>query len=148
MLHFARLVDWPGWPRPNEPDQPFEIGLVGRDPFREQLEATIGASRVQGRPIRIRRAPTVAGLEGLPQILFVGDSDPEQVRRALWAVKGHPVLTVGEAGEFATAGGIIGFRVTPDGRVAFDVNVAAAERSGLKVSSQLLRVARVVETTP
>jgi hypothetical protein len=58
---------------------------------------------------------------------------------------GMPVLTVGEASEFAQAGGIVGFRVTPDGRVAFDVNVEQAERSGLKLSSQLLRVARVVK---
>jgi hypothetical protein len=148
MLHFAKLVAWPGWPKPSEPDQPFEIALVGRDPFGEQLEATIGASLVQGRPIRIRRAPTVARLEGQPQILFIGDADPEQVRRALRAVKGQPVLTVSEANDFARAGGVVGFRVTSDGRVAFDVNVAEAERSGLKVSSQLLRVARVVETTP
>ena len=43
---------------------------------------------------------------------------------------------------------MIGFRLTPDGRVTFDVNLASAERSGLRISSQLLRVARVVEAQP
>jgi hypothetical protein len=148
MLHFAKLVAWPGWPKPDEPDHPFEIAVVGRDPFGEQLEATIGTSLVQGRPIRIRRAATVAALERLPQILFVGESELAEARRALNAVKGRPVLTVGEASEFAKTGGVVGFRVTPEGRVAFDVNVEQAERSGLKLSSQLLRVARVVETKP
>jgi uncharacterized protein DUF4154 len=148
MLHFAKLVSWPGWPRPAEQDQAFEIAVVGRDPFGEQLEATIGTSLVQGRPIRIRRALTVEELDRMPQILFLGNSDLEQARRALKAVKGLPVLTVGEAKDFANAGGVVGFRVTAEGRVAFDVNVQQAERSGLKVSSQLLRVARVVETKP
>jgi hypothetical protein len=148
MLHFARLVAWPDWPKPNESSGAFEIVVVGRDPFGEQLEATIGANQVQGRPIRIRRAATVEGLERLPQILFVGGGELEQARRTLKAVRGRPVLTVGEASGFAKAGGVVGFRITPDGRVAFDVNVEQAERSGLKLSSQLLRVARVVEAKP
>jgi hypothetical protein len=148
MLHFARLVSWPGWPRPDQPDHPFEIAVVGRDPFGDQLEATIGASLVQGRPIRIRRVSTVEALERPPQILFVGESGPERVRLALKSVKGRPVLTVGEAIDFAKAGGVVGFRLTPEGRVAFDVNVAQAEEAGLKLSSQLLRVARVVEAKP
>jgi hypothetical protein len=148
LLHFAKLVAWPGWPNPSEPDQAFEIAVVGHDPFAEQLEATIGPSLVHGRPIRIRRAAAVDGLERLPQILFVGDIDLEQARRTLKLVKGQPVLTVGEARDFAKAGGVVEFRITPDGRVAFDVNVEEAGRAGFKVSSQLLRVARVVETKP
>jgi hypothetical protein len=132
MLHFARLVTWPGWPEPDDPNRAFEIAVVGHDPFGARLEATIGTSLVQGRPIRIR----------------LGAGELEQARRILDAVKGRPVLTVGEADGFARAGGVVGFRVAPEGRVAFDVNVAQAERSGLKLSSQLLRVARVVEATP
>jgi hypothetical protein len=148
LLHFAKLVTWPGWPEPAEPGQAFEVAVVGPDPFGDRLEATIGASLVQGRPIRIRRAATIERLARLPQMLFVGYSELEQARRTLEAVRGRPVLTVGEADGFARVGGIVGFRVTPEGRVAFDVNVAQAERSGLKLSSQLLRVARVVETRP
>jgi hypothetical protein len=148
MLHFARLVTWPGWPEPDDPGRAFEIAVVGHDPFGARLEATIGASLVQGRPIRIRRAATVDRLPRLPQMLFVGASELERARPTLEAVQGRPVLTVGEAEGFARAGGVVGFRVTPDGRVAFDVNIAQAERSRLKLSSQLLRVARVVEATP
>jgi hypothetical protein len=148
MFHFARLVTWPSWPSVAEPDAPFEIAVVGRDPFGDALESTIGSTRVQGRPIRVRRAPTAAALERPPQLLFVADTDPSAARRALAAVEARPVLTVGEAPGFAESGGMIGFRLTPDGRVTFDVNLASAERSGLRVSSQLLRVARVVEAKP
>lgn len=148
LLHFARLVDWPNWPRADDPRAPFEVAVVGRDPFGAALEATIGTSQVQGRPIRIRRAASPAALERPPQILFVGEGDPEQARRALKLVGGQPVLTVGETSGFAERGGMIGFRLTDDGRVAFDVNLQQAQRAGLKVSSQVLRVARVVETRP
>jgi len=148
LFHFARLVAWPGWPSPSDPGEAFEIALVGGDPFGDALESTIGESQVQGRPIRIRRVPSVAALPRLPQLLFVGDADEAAARRALAAVRGHPVLTVGEASGFAQRGGMIGFRLTPDGRVTFDVNLARAEESGLRISSQLLRVARVVEARP
>jgi uncharacterized protein DUF4154 len=148
LLHFARLVDWPNWPKTDDASEPFEIAVVGRDPFGADLEATIGASPVQGRPIRIRRAPSAEALERPPQILFVAEQDPAEARRALKALRGQPVLTVGETSGFAERGGLIGFRLTDDGRVAFDVNLQLAERAGLKLSSQLLRVARVVESKP
>ena len=43
------------------------------------------------------------------------------------------MLTVGESQRFAERGGMIGFRVTPEGRVAFDINLQRAEQSGLRI---------------
>jgi uncharacterized protein DUF4154 len=54
-----------------------------------------------------------------------------------------PVLTVGESGRFANRGGIVRF-VIDGGRVRFDVNQQAAARSGVKLSSKVLQVARQV----
>ena len=54
------------------------------------------------------------------------------------------MLTVGEAERFAERGGMIGFRVTPEGRIGFDINLRRAERSGLRLRSQLLKLARIV----
>jgi hypothetical protein len=39
---------------------------------------------------------------------------------------------------------MIGFRVTGEGRVAFDINLRRAEKSGLRMRSQLLKLARIV----
>jgi hypothetical protein len=147
ILHYARLVTWPPSPA-EQSSEPFDVAVVGRDPFGDALETTLGSSRVHGRPIRIRRAATVADLPALPQILFVGEGYARAIRQALEAVQGRPVLTVGDSERFVALGGMIGFRVTADERVAFDVNLARAEEAGLRLSSQLLRVARVVETKP
>jgi hypothetical protein len=54
------------------------------------------------------------------------------------------VLTVGEADRFAQRGGMIGF-VLENNRVRLDINRAAAESAGLRVSSKLLAVARMVK---
>jgi hypothetical protein len=52
-------------------------------------------------------------------------------------------LTVGDERGFVDEGGMIALRVV-DGRVRFDVNVTAARRAGLRLSSQLLQLAMSV----
>ena len=54
-----------------------------------------------------------------------------------------PVLTVGESDGFASAGGVIGLYMEGD-KVRFEANPDAAQRAGLKLSSQILRLARLV----
>lgn len=142
LYHFAHLVDWP---TPSDPAEPFVVAVVGRDPFGGTLEEVLAGKSVRGQPVRIQRLAAAAQLEeARPSILFVGDEDGEDLRRALSAVAGQPVLTVGEAPRFAERGGMIGFRVTDEGRVAFDINLQRAQQSGLRMRSQLLKLARIV----
>ena len=68
----------------------------------------------------------------------------KELARILEALQGQNVLTVGEDGAFTQCGGIINF-VKEDNRVRFEVNVTAAERAGLKISSRLLALARIVK---
>jgi hypothetical protein len=55
-----------------------------------------------------------------------------------------PILTVGEDEEFAQKNGIINF-VLKDGKVRLEINLAAARKAGLTMSSKLLAVADVVK---
>ena len=59
------------------------------------------------------------------------------------AIKTLPVLTVSDGKGFSQAGGIIELYVE-GGRMRFAINVDAAERSGLRLSSRLLGLAKVV----
>jgi hypothetical protein len=142
LYHFAHLVDWPA---PADPAEPFVIAVVGEDPFGTTLDEVLAGKAVRTQPVRIQRLAGSAQLEGTrPNILFVGRGDDEHVRRVLAAVAGQPVLTVGESARFAERGGMIGFRVTDEGRVAFDINLQRAQLAGLRLRSQLLKLARIV----
>jgi hypothetical protein len=142
LYHFAHLVDWP---TPAAAGDPFVIAVVGDDPFGATLDDVLAGKTVRGQPVRVQRYPAAGQLEGArPQILFVGRGDDEHVRRAVAAVAGQPVLTVGESQRFAERGGMIGFRVTGEGRVAFDINLQRAEASSLRLRAQLLKLARIV----
>ena len=61
------------------------------------------------------------------------------------ALKGLPILTIGETENFLESGGVINF-LMEDEKVCFEINVTAAKINKLRISSKLLRLAkRVVE---
>jgi hypothetical protein len=142
LYHFAQLVTWPE--DRGTGSGPIVLAVVGRDPFGDRLEKTIGGERVHGRPIQIERAAHPDDLTMDPHIVFVGAERLADAERMLARLEGEPVLTVGALPGFAERGGMIEFRLTPDARVAFDINLRAAERARLKLSSQLLKIARVL----
>jgi hypothetical protein len=76
--------------------------------------------------------------------VFICDSETDRLPAILKSLESAPVLTVGEMTEFAERGGVICFKVEQD-RIRLEINVAAAERSRLRISSQLLKLARIVE---
>jgi len=86
---------------------------------------------------RLRHAPTPKSCH----LLYVAatESDQPKLLRSL-----EPeVLTVGEGDAFLRTGGVLAF-VMEGHRVRFSVNLAAANRSALKLSSKLMNVARSV----
>ena len=141
LYNFARFVEWPAEAKGGA-DQPFVVGILGDDPFGTTLDRTLLGKMLEARPIVVRR---MASLEEEPRvnILFVGGRDKAQLGRVLRTLSGTPVLTVGEMAGFAEQGGMIGFR-TENQRVRFDINAGQASRAGLKISSQLLKLARIV----
>lgn len=54
-----------------------------------------------------------------------------------------PVLTVGERDNFAQDGGMIGFCLEQN-KIRFEINLDAAERAKLRISSRLLALAKTV----
>lgn len=73
-------------------------------------------------------------------VLFIGEGDADRLDALLRGLGNAPVLTVGDLPGFVQAGGMIGLRIEAN-RVRFDVNLAAAQRSGLVLNSQMLKLA-------
>jgi len=74
------------------------------------------------------------------QILFVSRSEQKRYNQALDVVRGRMVLTVGETPEFLAAAGFE--LLQQQGAIQFDVNLEAANKARLKISSRLLALAR------
>jgi hypothetical protein len=145
LLNFAKFAEWPE-DSPQAQAPAVSICVLGRDPFGEVLEKTMAGRSVGGRPIVIQRYPTAEGVRAC-HVLFIASSEYGRLTPILEGLAGQPVLTVGEGEAFALRGGVIGL-VVENNLARFEVNLGAAQRKGLVLSSKLLGLARVVEGPP
>jgi hypothetical protein len=76
-------------------------------------------------------------------ILFICQSEKSRFADVLQKLKGLPLLTVADSEGFIAAGGMINFKTRAE-RVRLEINRAAAENVGLKISSKLLQIADVI----
>lgn len=146
LYNFAKFVGWPDTAF-DAADAPIVFCVMGRDPFDGRLERVVTDRTANGRRIEVRSMSAAASGSGC-HLAFFNESQTVDVARIVQisagAGPGAPVLTVGESERFAESGGMIRLLVE-EGRVRFDINAAIAERAGLKLSSQLLKLARRVE---
>ena len=141
LYNFTKFVEWPA---PPIPDEPFRVCVIADTAFIATLDRTIADESV-GRRRLVRVEPRSIDTARRCAILYVGPGFSDQGAPMLAAVRDLPVLTVGEGPQFVNKqGGAIGF-LLEDNRVRFDISIRAIQRSGLKASSKLLRVARTVE---
>jgi hypothetical protein len=134
LYKFAPFVSWPATTF-TSPADPFDICIVGNDPFGALLDRATANQHVDGRAILIHRMPK-ADRKSSCQIMYIG-GPPATVKEALQAVAGTPVLTVTDGPE---APGIVDF-VMDQGRVRFRLNDQTAADNGLTISSKLLSLA-------
>ena len=144
LYNFTRYVEWPR--EPSTPAEPFRLCVVAENVMKSAIQRTVAGESVNGRPL-VMTEPQTAQEAQTCQILFVGRSESQRASTLLAAVRDQPVLTVGDSSRFAEQDGIIGF-LLQDNRVRFDVNLPGAQRSQLRISSQLLRVANKVLGAP
>jgi hypothetical protein len=141
LYNFAKFVKWPDdatqGPR-------FVIAVLGDDPFGEVLEKTFAGKTLLERPVEIRRCKTVTAAKE-SQILFIGTLARGRLDEVFRILGSAGVLTVGESDGFTDQGGMIGFRMS-EGTVHFEINLDRVEAAGLKMSSQLIRLAQRVKS--
>jgi hypothetical protein len=141
LFHFAQLVEWPA-DSPNEGGSSLYLCTLGDDPFHGELESTVAGKQIGSRILRIRHVRTLQDTRGC-NVLFISKSEGNRTASLLANLRNTPVLTVGDDDGFVGAGGII--RMFLEGnKVRFEINRQAAESARLRISSQLLLLARNV----
>jgi hypothetical protein len=141
LLNFAKFTEWPA-DSPQARRPVVSICVLGRDPFGEVLDRTVAGRSAGGRTVVVKRYDGGEG-PGSCNVVFVASPESGQLLEQLRALADEPILTVGETDSFAARGGVIGLVVEGD-FVRFEVNLAAAARARLQLSSKLLGLARVI----
>jgi hypothetical protein len=145
LANFVKFVEWPP-SAAGAGNEPFQICVLGQDPFGTVLDAALAGQAVDRHPLAPRRVANPREAAGC-RVLFIGSSDESQIKTALAALDKVSVLTVGDFPEFLKRGGMIQF-VLDGNRVRFEVNLTATKNAGLYLSSELLRVAAAVRRSP
>lgn len=138
LFNFAKFVEWPPQAFAG-PTSPIVIGILGENPFGDDLERTIRDKTVNNRPFTIKE------IRSLPEatnchILFISTSEKKRLSEIFESLRGATVLTVGETERFVETGGMINLVKEAD-KIRFQINDGAAKGAGLKISSKLLNLA-------
>jgi hypothetical protein len=141
LVNITKFVEWPSEAFPTA-DSPLVIAVLGKDPFGKLLDAAAEGRTVNNRKIAIRRLESAASPEPC-HILFIADSEKDRRAAIQVAFKGKTVLMVSEFPDFAEKEGIIQFE-KQDRKVRLVVNVDNAKDRSLKISANLLRIARII----
>ena len=142
LYHFARYTTWPESAF-EKPESPFVIAVVGTDPFGAALETAFKAKKFGSREIAIARFEKSDAI-GKAHVLFCASNDEQQVAEIAKACAGKAVLIVGDQPGLAAKGATAAFFLDK-ANVKFEINSEAVKRAGLFISSQLLKLARIVE---
>ena len=136
VYDFGKFVTWPA---NATAAGEFTICVLGLDPFGATLDAITAGERINGKKIAINRIAKPQEAVSC-HILFISSSEESQLKEILATLDKTSVLTVSDISQFTRRGGMIQFVVEAN-KVRFEVNVTSAERAGLILSSQLLKVA-------
>ncbi len=144
LYNFVKFVEWPAEAFADASD-PIIFAVLGEDPFGDILEQTVKDKILNNRRLVIKRIKKFEKGQDLDDchILFISTSEERLLEKIVETLKDSSVLTVGEMKRFAQRGGIINF-TTKKNKVRFEINVEAAKRATLRISSRLLDLAKVV----
>jgi hypothetical protein len=136
LYRFAGFVSWPPMA---PPDAPFTIAVLGSPGVARELQRLLPGHLLNNRSVLVREVTGARDL-GKPQILYVGAGRADFLTTVIPAAGLPGILLVTDEDGGLSSGGVLNF-LTIDRRVRFEVSLTAADRAGLKISSELLGVA-------
>jgi len=139
LFKLTQFVEWPEAHDPGCAEGNFQVCVFA------SATAQAAIAELAGKRIGQRSLTIVAGIEHTKTdccslIYFSPSAD------SLEAVLAQGVLTVSDEEGFCERGGIVEL-VRKRNKLRFRINLEAAERAGLRLSSQLLKVADIVKGT-
>ena len=157
LYNFIKFAEWPA-DKLAEPNT-LAIGILGENPFGKAFE-NIKGKTVQNRKVVIKqfgkfselckdtakdKTKYCANAQSLRQchLLFICKSEQPYFEQIMGTISEAGVLTVGENEGFLEAGGIINFVPNAE-KAVFEINLTVAKKEKIRISSQVLRLARRV----
>jgi hypothetical protein len=155
MFNFFKFVNWPK-EKTSQDGNEIIVGIIGDDPFGPAIDI-FKDKTIEDRKVVVKMFESMHKLKEISEkdknerinelrrchLLFICQSEQKSLQDIIEAVSNHGVLTVGDSEQFIESGGVINF-LMENNKIRFDINLSAADKTGLEMRSQLLRLARKV----
>ena len=141
---FPLFVQWPSGAF-KAPGDPLVIGILGDASFAGHAEHAVAGKVIGGRALSVQVCRDAAEARRCHIVFILGD-DPKATEETLRDLAGSSVLTISDAPNFASQGGMVNL-VTANKRVRLEVNLEAIQRAELRMDPQLLQMAKAVKTS-
>jgi hypothetical protein len=139
LYNLAKFTEWPADALPAGAS----LVLCATDaPVAAALAVTAGGRSIGGHSIEVRLLNADSSTLRECHLMYVGDLGRKAAGPLLDALKGAPMLTVGDREEFVQLGGIAQLFIE-DGQMRFAISVESAQRARLQLSAKLLSLARI-----
>ncbi len=139
VFNFTKYIQWPD----NDTSETFEIAIIGNSNIINPLKEIAKNKLINKKKIKIISCKDIQDIN-IPHILFISTSEKKNLDKILQKVKNKNILTISDSKEFANKGVTINF-VIVKGKIKFEINTHAIESTGLQISSQLLKLAILVQ---
>jgi hypothetical protein len=140
IYNFALFIEWPAHFFKN-PSSPLAVCVAG-DKNTAAAFDSLKTKKIKDRPV-IVYTPGDNATHGSCHIIYIATHNKAEAADYIQRVSGPGILTIGNADGFCQRGGIINF-YQENNKLRFEINTDAAQRAGLKLSSQLLKLARII----
>jgi hypothetical protein len=142
VVNFLSFTEWPR-SKLAAPPAPLVVAVINDKEFAALIAGLLAGRTVAGRTVVIK---VVSGAEAArdAHAVFIPTSEARALPAILRELSTSPVLTIGDTDGFARDGVALNL-YTLDRRIRIEANSTAAARAGLRLSANLMRLARIVE---
>ncbi len=141
LERITKFIDWPERTFSN-PNEPFIITLVGKTLVGPYLKEMVKTRKIKNRRVILLQMKDNNAIEKC-HMLFIAKTENKRLADILSMAGNRPILIVGDGEKLARRGTHISL-YKKEQRIRFNINLGAARKSGLVISSKLLRLATVV----
>ncbi|MBA4417332.1 MAG: DUF4154 domain-containing protein [Syntrophus sp. (in: bacteria)] len=142
IYNIAKFVEWPD-KKTADTKKIINLYVLGSDPFGRILDQITG-KKVKGKILEVKHIRSPKDLRDC-HMLFISSSEREKLPDILESLKDSNILTIGDTNGYGQQGVIINFYMEQK-KVRFEVNTNIAKRAKLSISSQLLKLAKIIHS--
>jgi hypothetical protein len=131
LLNFVKFAQWPG--DAVRPGASISLCVLGDEQVAASLEGTVKGHPVDGHDPIVKRVRPDDAVRDC-HLLYVSRLGTNQWTTLVQSLNNAPALTISDLSGFAEAGGIANL-IVEDQKIRFAINVDAADRARLRLSS-------------